>query len=70
VQTKLTEAQAAADKLENGDVNAAGVLISDLPGGADLAVALLNDARQLASTDLAIAVAETKTCRQLAGVPI
>ena len=70
VQTKLTEARAAADKLESGDVNAAGVLIGDLPGRADLAVALLNDARQLASTDLAIAVAETKTCRQLAGVPI
>jgi hypothetical protein len=70
VQTKLTEAQAAADKLETGDVNAAGVLISDVPAGADLAVALLDDAHQLASTDLAIAVVDTKTCRQLAGLPV
>ena len=69
VQTKLTEAQTAANKVENGNLDAAA-LINDLPAGASLASALLSDARTLASTDLAIAVLETKTCRQLAGVPI
>jgi hypothetical protein len=70
VQTKLIDAQTAANKLESGNVDAAAGLISDLPAGASLASALLSDARTLASTDLAIAVLETKTCRQLAGVPI
>jgi len=70
VQTKLTEAQTAANKVENGNLDAAAALISDLPAGASLASALLSDTRTLASTDLAIAVLETKTCRQLAGVPI
>ena len=69
VQTKLTEAQTAANKVENGNLDAAA-LINDLPAGASLASALLSDTRTLASTDLAIAVLETKTCRQLAGVPI
>jgi hypothetical protein len=69
VQTKLTEAQTAANKVENGNLDAAA-LINDLPAGASLASALLSDTRALASTDLAIAVLETKTCRQLAGVPI
>jgi hypothetical protein len=35
-----------------------------------MAVALLSDARQLASTDVAIAVVKTRTRRQFAGVPI
>jgi hypothetical protein len=70
VQTKLTEAQTAASKVEDGNVAAAAALISDFPSGASLAAALLSDARKLASTDLAIAVLETKTCRQVAGVPI
>jgi len=70
VQTKLTDAQTAANKVENGNLDAAAALISDLPAGASLASALLSDTRTLASTDLAIAVLETKTCRQLAGVPI
>jgi hypothetical protein len=70
LQTKLTEAQTAANRLETGNVNGATSLISDLPGGADLAAAVLSDARDLASTDLAIAVLDTKTCRQLAGVPV
>ena len=69
VQTKLTEVQTAANKVENGNLDAAA-LINDLPAGASLASALLSDTRALASTDLAIAVLETKTCRQLAGVPI
>jgi hypothetical protein len=70
LQAKLTEAQTAANKLENANVDGATSLINDLPGGADLAAALVSDARQLASTDLAIAVLDTKTCRQLAGVPV
>jgi hypothetical protein len=70
MQTKLNQAQTAANKLEKGNVDAATALISDLPAGANLASALLSDARKLASPDLAIAVVETRTCRQLAGVPI
>jgi hypothetical protein len=70
VQLKLNEAQTAVNKVETGNVDAAAALISDLPAGASLAAALLNDARKRTSTDLAIAVLETKTCRQLAGVPI
>ena len=70
VQTKLTEAQTAANKVENGNLDAAAALVNDLPAGVNLATDLLIDARKLASTDLAIAVLETKTCRQLAGVPI
>jgi hypothetical protein len=70
VQTKLTEAQTAANKLENGNFDGARALISDLPGVATMASALLGDAQLAASPDLAIAVLETRTCRQLAGVPI
>jgi len=69
LQTKLTDAQTAANKLENGNVDAATALITDLPGGVDRAAALISDARQLAPTDLAIAVLETKTCRQVTGLP-
>jgi hypothetical protein len=70
LQTKLTEAQTATNKLETGNLDGATSLISDLPGGADLAASMLSDARQLASTDLAIAVLDTKSCRQLAGLPV
>jgi hypothetical protein len=70
VQTKLTEAQTATNEVEDGNVDAAAALISNLPAGARRASALLGDMRALASADLAIAVLETKTCRQLAGVPI
>jgi hypothetical protein len=70
VQTKLTDARIAANKVENGNLDAAAALVNDLPAGVNLATDLLIDARKLASTDLAIAVLETKTCRQLAGVPI
>jgi hypothetical protein len=68
--TKLSDAQTAANKVENGNLDAAAALISDLPAGASLASALLSNTRTLASTDLAITVLETKTCRQLAGVSI
>jgi hypothetical protein len=70
LQTKLTEAQTAANKLESGNVDAATSIISDLPAGANLAGAVLSDARHLATTDLAIAVLDTKSCRQVAGLPI
>jgi hypothetical protein len=70
VQTKLTEAQTAANKLENGNVDGATALISDLRDGASLAAALISNARHLATTDLAIAVLDTKTCRQVAGLPV
>ena len=70
MQTKLTEAQTAANKLENGNVDGATALISDLRDGASLAAALISNARHLATTDLAIAVLDTKTCRQVAGLPV
>jgi hypothetical protein len=70
LQTKLSEAQTAANKLESGDVDGATALIGGLPGGANLAAALLSDGRHVATPGLAIAVLDTKTCRQVAGVPI
>jgi hypothetical protein len=70
VQTKLTQAQIAANKLEKGNMDAATALISDLPEGASLAAALISNAGHVATPDLAIAVLDTRTCRQVAGLPV
>jgi hypothetical protein len=45
-------------------------LVSDLPDGAALAAALFSNARRVATPDLALALLDTKMCRQVAGLPV
>jgi hypothetical protein len=70
VQTRVTSFVTAAHQLGHDNAAGARALVNDLGPGSGLVVAVVNDLHQLAPTDLALAVLETKACRQRVGLPI
>ena len=70
LQAQITKVKTAAKQLESASAESARALFDDLGAQAGSIVALLNDLHQVSLTDLGIAMIDTKSCRQLAGIPI
>ena len=66
LQPQLNQIEADANKLKSGDTEGAKKLLSQLAALTGSVVTGLNDLRKVVSGDLALALATTKACRDLA----
>jgi hypothetical protein len=70
VESRLHALQGSATSVANGEVWAIGTLVSDLANDRVLGTQIANELRHVVSVDLGLSLAETRTCRQLVGIPL
>jgi hypothetical protein len=70
VQSRARNLEGAASSLGSGNLAAIGTLLSDLNADQKVGTRLAGELRHVVSVDLGLSLAETRSCRQLVGIPI
>jgi hypothetical protein len=70
VEARLHALEGTASSVERGNLLAIGALVSDLANDRVLGTQIASELRRVVSVDLGLSLAETRTCRQLVGIPL
>lgn len=70
IESRLHNLDSAAGSVVSGNLGAIGTLLGDLQSDSGMGSTITAELRQVVSVDLGLSLAETKACRQLAGIPI
>jgi hypothetical protein len=70
IESRAHGIEGAASSVGSGNLAALGTLLSDLEGSGSVGTQLAGELRQVVSVDLGLSLAQTRSCRQLVGIPI
>jgi hypothetical protein len=70
IESRARNIEGAASSVGSGNLAAIGTLLSDLKGDSSVGTRLSGELRHVVSVDLGLSLAETRSCRQLVGIPI
>jgi hypothetical protein len=70
IESRARNLEAAASSVGSGNLAAIGTLLSDLKADQKVGTGLAGELRHVVSVDLGLSLAETRSCRQLVGIPI
>jgi hypothetical protein len=70
ITSRLTSLKGAAGSVAGGNLAAIGTLVDDLESDKVLGSQIGGELQHVVSVDLGISAAETRSCRQLVGIPI
>jgi hypothetical protein len=70
ITSRLSSLEGAAGSVAGGNLAAIGTLVDDLESDKVLGTQVAGELQHVVSVDLGISIAETRACRQLAGIPI
>jgi hypothetical protein len=70
LEARVRTIEGDAHRVTSGDLTAIPPLLSDLNSDRAVAPQLAEAMRRLVSVDLGLSLAETRACRQLAGIPV
>jgi hypothetical protein len=70
LESRLRTTEGAASSVANGNLLSIGTLASDLANDRVVGTQIAGQVRQVISVDLGLSLVETRTCRQLVGIPL
>jgi hypothetical protein len=70
VASRALKLETDAASVASGNLGAIGTLVTDLEQDRSMGTAINNQLRRVVSVDLGLSLAETRTCRQLVGIPV
>jgi hypothetical protein len=70
LESRVRDIAGTAGSVASGNLLAVGTLIGELKNDRVLGPQILGELRRVVSVDLGLSLAETRACRQLAGIPI
>ena len=70
IESRAHNLEGAASSVGSGNLGAIATLMRDLEGDKEIGTRLGGELRHVVSVDLGLSLAETRSCRQLVGIPI
>jgi hypothetical protein len=70
IEARGRSIEGAAGSVASGHLAAIGTLLSDLEGSRSMGTRVAGELRHVVSVDLGLSLAQTRSCRQLVGIPI
>jgi hypothetical protein len=70
LESRARNLEGAASSVGSGHLAAIGTLLGDLEADKEIGTQLSGELRHVVSVDLGLSLAETRSCRQLVGIPI
>jgi hypothetical protein len=70
IESRLHAMEGAASSVASGNLLAIGSLVSDLANDRALGTRAASELRHVVSVDLGLSLLQTRTCRQLVGIPL
>jgi len=70
ITSQLRDLEGAASRVAGGNLGAIGTLVTDLERDKALGTTVTGELRHVVSVDLGLSLVETRSCRQLVGIPI